>query len=112
VIHNGVLLPLLGSIVVGLTLGGGLLARALSSSVMVFLGNASYAMYILHVPIPSWMSLNLWERVFGRLAGLQGLAICCMAVIVVSCIIFKVGEVPLNRILKRKLEPWLITQKP
>ena len=79
---------------------------------MAFLGNASYAMYILHVPILSWISLNLWGRFFGRLAGLQGLAIYCTAVIVVSCIIFKVGEVPLNRILKRKLEPWLITQKP
>ena len=45
-VQNGLLLPLHSLIILGFALGGGALSRLLSTSPLVFLGNASYAMYI------------------------------------------------------------------
>ena len=51
---NSALRPLNGMLLIGLALGGGPVARALSTRVAVYLGKSSYAMYILHVPILWW----------------------------------------------------------
>jgi peptidoglycan/LPS O-acetylase OafA/YrhL len=51
-IHDGLLIPLFGSIVLGLA-GTNLLARLFSFRVMVFVGESSYCLYLLH--------FNLWN---------------------------------------------------
>jgi peptidoglycan/LPS O-acetylase OafA/YrhL len=51
---NGILRPLNAVILVGLALGGGLLARFLSTDTAVYLGKSSYSLYILHVPLLWW----------------------------------------------------------
>ena len=53
-IHDGLLMPLFGCIVLGLA-GRNLLATALSVKPLVFVGEASYCMYLLH--------FNLWNLI-------------------------------------------------
>lgn len=56
VIHDGLLMPLFGCIVLGLA-GENPLARALSVRPLVFVGEASYCLYLLH--------FNLWNILHG-----------------------------------------------
>ncbi len=51
---NSALRPLNALLLVGFALGTGVAARLLSSAGAVFLGKASYAVYILHVPLLWW----------------------------------------------------------
>ena len=51
---SGMLRPLNAIVLVGLALGGGVLARSLSMPGVMFLGKASYSMYILHIPLLWW----------------------------------------------------------
>ena len=51
---NSALRPLNAVLMIGLALGGGIVARGLSTRTAVYLGKSSYAMYILHVPILWW----------------------------------------------------------
>lgn len=48
---NNLLRPVNAIILIGLALGGGTVAARLAQSRMVHLGQASYALYILHVPL-------------------------------------------------------------
>jgi peptidoglycan/LPS O-acetylase OafA/YrhL len=56
IIHDGLLMPLFGCIVLGLA-GENLLARALGIRPLVFVGEASYCLYLLH--------FNLWNLIHG-----------------------------------------------
>jgi peptidoglycan/LPS O-acetylase OafA/YrhL len=57
VMHNGLLLPLFGALVLGLAQGGGALARALSSRPLLALGEGSYSLYILQLPLMLWATV-------------------------------------------------------
>jgi peptidoglycan/LPS O-acetylase OafA/YrhL len=93
-------LRLLGAtMVIGLGIGGGLLARLLSSRIAVHLGHASYALYILHIPVLWW-----YKRWFGWLfgpatAGFMALIYVAAAVILAS-LVFRFIEEPANRRLR------------
>lgn len=98
---SGFVLPLFAATILGLALGGGPIARLLSRPSVVFLGTASYSMYILQVPVFLWMSPHYWERLLHvRLAGLPGMAIYTGAVIIVASLVFKYVERPMNRRLR------------
>lgn len=102
-IHNGLLLPVYACIVLGFAFGGGLLARWLSTAALVFLGNASYSMYILHVPVASWLSV-VWKRVLQlEPEGTLWLAAYLVAVVAISSFVYKAVEEPLHYRLKRLL---------
>ncbi len=51
---NTYLRPLNVALLIGLALGGGIVARFLSTKPADFLGKASYSMYVLHVPVLWW----------------------------------------------------------
>jgi len=53
--EHGVLAPLFALLIVGLAAGGGRLGLLLGSRAMVLLGEASYALYLLHYPIRDWL---------------------------------------------------------
>jgi peptidoglycan/LPS O-acetylase OafA/YrhL len=102
-VHNGLLLPVYSVLIFGLALGGPGLPRILALPPLVFLGNASYAMYILHFPIAEWVYLA------GKAVGgvsFQGLswAICYPCVVIAGASLFYViVEDPLHRRLRRAL---------
>ncbi len=62
VVHNGLLAPVFVVVVMGLAGGGGPVARALSAKPMRLLGDASYALYLLHVPVFLWALALLHVR--------------------------------------------------
>jgi peptidoglycan/LPS O-acetylase OafA/YrhL len=90
---NSALRPLNAALLIGLALGGGAPARALSSRVIVYLGKSSYAMYILHVPILWW---------FLRWHGTSA-ALYIAMVIAVSAVVYGLFEEPANRWLRGRV---------
>jgi peptidoglycan/LPS O-acetylase OafA/YrhL len=97
---NSALRPLNALLLIGFAIGGGVLARALSSRVAVYLGKSSYAMYILHVPILWWYCR--WTRQFSA-------SLYFSAVIGTSALVYYFIEEPANRWLRarfhRALQP-------
>ena len=91
---NTALRPLNGLLLIGLALGGGVVARALSTRLVVYLGKSSYAMYILHVPILWWCL-----RRSPEFPPLLYVAI----VIAVSAAVYGAFEEPANRMLRSSL---------
>ncbi len=89
---NGALRPLNALLLIGLSLEGGLLARWLSSRIAVFLGQTSYSMYILHVPLLWW---------YRRLAAEPTPAVYVPAVVIISAAVFQVLERPANRRIRK-----------
>ncbi len=88
---NTALRPLNAMLLVGLALGTGLTARLLASAPAVFLGKASYAMYILHIPVLWWM-----KRWAPHVSPPSYLA----AVILVSALVYRFYEEPASRYLR------------
>ena len=93
---NTALRPLNAMLLVGFALGTGALARILASSPAVFLGKASYAMYILHVPVLWW--IKRWTPHYSP-------ALYLAAVILVSAAVYRFYEEPLGRYLRGRGRP-------
>jgi peptidoglycan/LPS O-acetylase OafA/YrhL len=75
--HNGLLAPLHGALIVALAAGGGVLARGLGARPLRAMGQASYAVFLLHVPLYSWVMMPLAPTLTGmplplRMAGYAG----------------------------------------
>lgn len=87
-----VLRPLNGMLVLGLALGGGVLARFLSTVSAQYLGQVSYSMYILHVPLLWWYGTH------------QSATIYIVGVILASAAAFEWVEKPANRWLRHLVE--------
>jgi peptidoglycan/LPS O-acetylase OafA/YrhL len=91
---NSALRPANGLLLIGLALGGGWLARALGTPLIVYLGKSSYAMYILHVPILWWCLRRSMD--FPPLAYIA-------IVIAISAAVYGGFEEPVNRKLRSYL---------
>lgn len=103
-VHNGLLLPVYSALIFGLALGGGVVARLLSLSSLVFLGNASYAMYILHFPIAEWLLLA--GKLLHYPIVLDSLAWAMFYTFIViagSSIFYQFAEEPLHQKLRKAL---------
>jgi len=98
---NTGLRPLNVLALVGLALGGGFAARALSTRASGFLGKASYSMYILHVPVlwwyNKWATENRWHLP-GPAAALIFIAIVTAA----SALSFLHAETPANNWIRAR----------
>ena len=88
---NTLLRPMNAALLLGLGLGGGWIARLLSARPIVYLGKASYAMYILHIPI-------LWWAIGAPSFAVRYLYVAF--VVAVSCAVYSVFEEPANRYLR------------
>lgn len=107
---TALVVPIFSLLVLALAHGSGWLARALSLPIMRSLGDASYAIFILHMPLMAWM---VWltaipsSRVFSRLTGIRAgesfhqswvfLAVYIVVVIAVSVLVLFRVEKPARR---------------
>jgi len=100
--------PLNALLIFGLALGGGLLAKVLSSRLMVLLGNASYALYLLHIPLIFWTYFisRAWFRAESPNTWPLFVAYVFVA-IGVSILAFLLVEEPMRHRLRRRLTVWL-----
>ena len=104
-LNNGLLLPLHAIVILGLALGGGMTARVLALPGLVFLGNVSYSMYIIHSPISGWTNHACQALLHRELGGVPLTLAYFAVVIAISSFIYKVVEEPLTQRLKMKLSP-------
>lgn len=101
-LHNGLLAPAFGAIVVALALDRAHGIAALMASVTFRrLGEASYAMYIVHAPVhDAWAR---WNPLRGRgLSPWASFAAYGVALLIVAVVIERVVGEPARRVLRRR----------
>jgi peptidoglycan/LPS O-acetylase OafA/YrhL len=94
-----VLRPLNGMLVLGLALGGGAIARFLSTGIAQYLGQVSYAMYILHVPLLWWFGNRGPLRLTGNEQAAMAL-LYILGIVLLSAAAFEWVEKPANRAIR------------
>jgi peptidoglycan/LPS O-acetylase OafA/YrhL len=99
--HNGLYAPLFALAIASLAGGAGPLARALSSSPLRLLGEASYALYLVHVPMFLWALALTKQR---ELPVAAALVVGALAV-PVSVAVFVLVERPLRARLRGVSSP-------
>jgi peptidoglycan/LPS O-acetylase OafA/YrhL len=106
VLHNGLLAPVFAVLIVSLAAGRGPLSAFLATRPLVALGDASYSLYVLQVPL-----LILWSQVVGRVASGQfwGSGACTAALlalaVVASLLCHRYVERPLRDLALRRWAP-------
>lgn len=104
-LHDGLLSPLFGLIIYGTAHSRGLYTRVLSWRPLVVLGDASYSLYILQLPLAMillWaLGMNLYYLQSGITPGL--FPIYMVGMVGVSVLVFYGFERPLQRRLRRWL---------
>ena len=101
---NSALRPIGALMLVGFAIGGGTIARALSTRTMNFLGQASYGMYILHIPLLWWFSRYGVAQYWGLSPAMAGFWFLS-GVLLLSCLAFHYVEEPANKFLRSLLRP-------
>ncbi|MFO0987444.1 MAG: acyltransferase [Alphaproteobacteria bacterium] len=101
---NAVLVIFFGMLIYGAATAGHAAYRLLSPAPLVFLGEASYAIYALHEPIAAW-----WERFAPALIGENpsswiDFPIYIGLVIVLASLCYRYVETPLRRRIRRWAE--------
>jgi peptidoglycan/LPS O-acetylase OafA/YrhL len=91
---NTAIRPLNGLLLIGFGLGGGWIARALSTRPLVYLGKSSYRLYILHIPI-LWYAAG-WNMRFATYIYVAG-------VIAIAAVVYRWIEEPANQYLRAKV---------
>ncbi len=61
IIHDGLLIPLFGSLILGLA-GINILSKVLGFSLFVFIGESSYCLYLIHFNVWNLLNLNALSR--------------------------------------------------
>jgi peptidoglycan/LPS O-acetylase OafA/YrhL len=74
----------------------------LGSAVSSFLGTASYAIYVLHVPLLAWTELVLPEMAMGKAAPFVGVGFILLLTVLCWYLTVKLYQ-PLQRLLKQRL---------
>jgi peptidoglycan/LPS O-acetylase OafA/YrhL len=106
-VHNGMLTPLFTALVVLLALGRGPVSRLLSGRRMEILGGASYALYILHLPLNDWAGPLMEALRIPRPSPAFYTAAFATLATLVATAVFRWYEEPARRALRRLSSPRL-----
>lgn len=104
VLHNGLLAPAFGLLIFGLASGRGPLAWILSRPGLVLLGEASYALYLLHQPLWWWATTLSHANALDRQPASFFLGYVVVTV-VASVVVLQLIEKPGRKALRRRLDP-------
>ncbi len=104
-VHNGLLAPVYATLIVCLATGAGPIARFFATKRMVMLGEASYALYILHIPLYV-VSGAIAKRVFGAavLTHPVFIAVFVVGSVVASIVAFRLVEDPARKLVRARLD--------
>lgn len=87
----------------------GIVGKALHGRLLVFLGGASYSIYLLHIPVKS-----IIETALPASLEMFGKAIYIPVLLLVSCLVFQFFEEPARQLIRRRLlsrkhaqQPWI-----
>lgn len=103
---NGLLIPLWALLLAGLAAGRDPIARFLATRPLVVLGDASYAIYILHVPLFAWVS-RLIKYSGAALPPAVAFTLYFASLIGASIAAFHLVEAPLRSLIRTRVETWL-----
>ena len=98
-LNNGLLIPIFGCLIFGLANSRGWAERALSVPWMVLLGEASYAIYLLHVPLIRWFTFAAPGS-----RSVTAMLIFIAILIVLSILSYKYLEMPLRRSIQQRFQ--------
>lgn len=99
VLHNGLLAPLFALFIAWLASSAGPLSRALSGRALGLLGESSYALYLLHVPLMMWAMALTRTRALPPSVALVAVGLA----IPLSVVAHLALERPARRWLRRRL---------
>jgi peptidoglycan/LPS O-acetylase OafA/YrhL len=103
-LHNGLLAPAFGLLIFGLASGRGPLAWILSRPGLVLLGEASYALYLLHQPLWWWATTLRHVNALDRQPTSFFLGYVAVT-LAASVVLLQLIEKPGRRALRRRLDP-------
>jgi peptidoglycan/LPS O-acetylase OafA/YrhL len=98
---DAVLAPLYGLVIVGAIDTRPLILRWLAWPVMIFLGEVSYSIYILHIPLALWWG-KLLDLLNLRLPPVIDFGLYAAAVVLASALCFRFLETPARRWINRQ----------
>jgi peptidoglycan/LPS O-acetylase OafA/YrhL len=90
--------PLFGLVVMILALGQGLLSKILSSKVLVYLGELSLGVYLLHVPILG--IFNILKPALRELSTDNFVTLVWLSILAISALCRELLEVPARKLIK------------
>lgn len=102
VMHNGLITVLFGFLIYGLALGGGWLSAVLSWPRMVLFGDATYALYILHVPLIAYAMVAAASAKERLMSAFSYLIVCEVMAVWTSVFVFQRYETPIRRWIRRR----------
>jgi peptidoglycan/LPS O-acetylase OafA/YrhL len=110
-LHTGLFAPLWALVIVALALGGGVVGRVLASRIMTRLGEASYALFLVHTSVLGWFViavLRLYpDVVFLEANGQRALLAVYLGVAIgISLAVFRWLEEP----ARRGIRAWALTR--
>ena len=105
-LHNGLLVPVWGTLIVGLAWQQGVLARVLAHPLATWLGESSYSFYLLHLSILSYL-LAAAARVpaLGRLATGPWVALVFFVALAAATAAYHWIEEPARRAIRARVAP-------
>jgi peptidoglycan/LPS O-acetylase OafA/YrhL len=108
-LNGGLLAPLFALLIYSLASGGGVIAAVLSKKPAQLLGGASYALYLIHLPLSNYLT-RLWTWVAGAPPlGVLALFAYLAVAIALALIIFRFIEQPARRWLRAR-PTWRVTE--